>query len=308
VIQRPNRAVVTGVAGGLGRALSARLAREGTSILGLDRTRAEVAGATVEACEMATARFADIVRPGDLVFHLAAFVHRLPRTTEEIREVHEVNHHATARLAVACLGAGATLVFVSTVAVSTPSAYGKSKAAAEDAIRGLQGRGLRFSIVRFPLLYGPHGHGNMERMLAAIRSGRYWPIGHPSTPKSCLYFDDAARALVLAAERGLGDTFVAAPEPVPTLGQIHAAAYAAVGLPVPGIAIPRGAAMLAAHALQGVLRFAGRSSRLPDQIETLTSPAGFDGTAFSRATGFAPEIGLEEGMRRTARWAEGRPG
>jgi UDP-glucose 4-epimerase len=268
---------------------------------------AVVPGATVHPVDITTARFSDLVHPGDVVYHLAAFVHRFPRTAEEVRELHEVNHHATARLAAACLTAGATLVFVSTVAVTAGSEYGDSKAAAEEAIREMGRKGLRFTILRFPLLYGPHGHGNMERMLEAIRAGRYWPIGNPDTPKSCLYLDDAARALLLAADRCEGGTFVAAPDPVTTLGEIHDAAYAALGRHAPSVTIPRGMALAAARALQAALALAGRATRLPDQVETLTSPAGFDGGPFTRATGFAPEVGLHEGMRRTARWLEERP-
>jgi nucleoside-diphosphate-sugar epimerase len=300
------RAVVTGAAGALGRAVVARLAEQGSAILGLDRAAADLPGVDVQPCDVATAQFSDIVRPGDVVYHLAAYVHRLPRTANEVREVREVNHHATARLAGACTEAGATLVFVSTVAVAAATEYGTSKAAAEGAIRALGERGLRFTIVRFPLLYGPHGHGNMERMLTAIRAGRYWPIGDPATPKSCLYLDDAARALVAAAARGLGGTFVAAPDPVTTLGEIHAAAYAAAGRRLPAIPVPRGAALAAAHALQSTLALVGRATRLPEQVETLTSPAGFDGRPFAQATGFAPEVGLQEGMRRTVRWMEAR--
>jgi UDP-glucose 4-epimerase len=298
------RVVITGAAGALGRALVARISGRGTPVLGLDREEVTIAGATLERCEIATAPFSDIIGPGDVVFHLAAFVHRHPRSAEEVREVHEVNHHATSRLAAACLDASATLVFVSTVAVSAGSEYGKSKAAAEDAIRNLGGKGLTFSIVRFPLLYGPHGHGNMERMLQAIRAGRYWPIGDPSTVKSCLFLEDAAGALVLAAERGLGGTFVAAPEVAPTLGEIHSAAYAAVGRRCPRTTIPRGAALAAARAVQALAGLLGRSTRLPDHIETLTAPAGFDGSPFARATGFVPKVGLEEGMQRTAAWMD----
>jgi nucleoside-diphosphate-sugar epimerase len=148
----------------------------------------------------------------------------------------------------------------------------------------------------------------MERMLQAIGSGRYWPIGDPATPKSCLFLDDAAHALTLAAERGLGGTFVAAPDPCPSLGEIHAAAYAALGRRVPRFSVPRGAALAAARALQMAAGLAGRTTRLPDQIETLTAPAAFDGAPFARATRFAPAVGLAEGMRRTARWLEGGEG
>ncbi len=298
------RGVVTGASGALGRVLVDRLVETGLPVLGLDRAGETLPGATFERCEIASARFFDIVHAGDVVFHLAAFVHRLPRTAEEIREIHEVNHHATARLAKACLAAQATLVFVSTVAVSADTEYGKSKAAAEAAIRQQGEKGLRFSIVRFPLLYGPHGHGNMERMLQAIRIGRYWPIGDPATPKSCLFLDDAAHALVLAAWRGLGGIFVAAPAVTPTLGDIHEAAYAAVGRRAPRVSIPGPIALAAARALQVVAGLTGRTTRLVDQIKTLTTPARFDGTPFSHATGFSPQVDLSEGMRRTVRWLE----
>jgi len=304
-----HRIVITGAAGALGRALVAEATARFPSvpIVGLARTVEAISGATFERCEIATARFPEIVRADDVVFHLAAFVHRLPRTPEEIHEVHEVNHHATARLAQACLDAGATLVFASTVAVAADSEYGKSKAAAEKAILRLGASGLSFSIVRFPLLYGPQGRGNMERLLQAIRAGRYWPIGDAATPKSCLFLDDAARALILASESGLGGTFVAAPEIAPTLGEIHQAAYAAVGRRAPGVTLPLGPALAAARTIQAALALAGRSTRLPEQIETLTTRAGFDGKSFARATGFRPEIDLTEGMRRTALWLEGRP-
>ena len=304
----PRRAVVTGAAGALGQTLVTRLSESGIPVLGLDRSASAVPDGTVQACDIATADFGEIVHPGDVVYHLAAVVHRVPRTRDEIREMHEVNHHASARIAAACLEAGAVLVFVSTVAVTAGTEYGRSKAAAEEAIRALGPRGLRSSIVRFPVLYGPRGHGNMERMLQAIRDRRYWPIGDPSTPKSCLYLDDAAKALLLAAEGGMGGTFVAAPEPAPTLGEIHAAAYAAAGRRMPGAAIPRAVAMGAARVLKVAQGLAGRETRLPEQIETLTTPTDFDGVPFTRATGFVPEVGLEEGMRRTARWLERRPG
>ncbi len=304
------RAVVTGAAGALGQSLVECLSVRGFEVLGMDRVPPKASATSIggavafQVCDVATARFEELVRPGDVVFHLAAYVHRLPRTPEEIREVHEVNHHATARLAAACLAAGATLVFVSTIAVEAITEYGRSKAAAEDAIRALGQRGLRFSILRFPLLYGPNGRGNMERMLGAIRTGRYWPVGDQSTPKSCLYLDDAARALVLAGRGALGGTFVAAPDPIPTLGQIHAAAYSAVGRRLPVLAVPRGLALGVAHLLKHLLALANRSTRLAEQVETLTAPAGVDGGAFARETGFCPEVGLVEGMRRTARWLE----
>ena len=208
----------------------------------------------------------------------------------------------------ACLAARATLVFVSTVAVSAVTEYGKSKAAAEEDIRRLGGEGLSFSIVRFPLLYGPHGHGNMERMLEAIRA---WTLlAHRGSRH--------AKELPLSGRRRAGAAPGGRARPGRhlrrrTLPRDHAGrdprgSLRGAGSACTRLTIPRGAAMVAAGVMQAGLGLAGRSTRLPDQVETLTSPAGFDGGPFARATGFVPEVGLVEGMRRTARWLEGHDG
>jgi UDP-glucose 4-epimerase len=315
-----HRFVITGAGGALGRALIARLEVEGSTILALDQVPQQIPDATFLQCDVAQARFSEILVPGDVVFHLAAFVHRAPGNPEEVARLHEVNHGATERLASACHDVGATLVFVSTVAVWNrppvrPDAepdpvteYGKSKARAEHSVRDLGRDGLRYAIVRFPLLYGPRGRGNMERMLQAIGRRRYWPVGDPETPKSCLFLDDAARALVLAWKLGLGASWVAAPRVAPTLGEIHAAAYAAMNRMAPP-PIPRGAALALARIAQNSAKALGRTLRLSAQVETLTAPAGYDGSAFAAATGFEPAVGLDEGMRLAARWLaqQGRP-
>lgn len=302
------RAVITGVGGALGRALVRQIRQQGhfKRVVGLDRRRLDVDGVEAIVIDLRSADFATIIRPHDTVFHLAAFVHRAATTPDEVADLYEQNHHVTARLAGVCADVGAALIFSSTVAVSSDSAYGRSKALAEQSIRDLGARGLEWSILRFPLLYGPHGAGNMERLLDAIARHRYWPVGDPRTPKSCLFFEDAARALLLAAERGRGETWTTAPPTAPTLGAIHRAAYAAFDRKPPPVAVPRGAAIAMAAAIRGALRLLGRTSRLADQVRTLTAPAASDGTAFADATGFTPSIGLDEGMRRTAEWLKER--
>jgi UDP-glucose 4-epimerase len=184
--------------------------------------------------------------------------------------------------------------------------YGRTKLLAEDAIRGT--KGLAHAILRFPLLYGPHGRGNLERMLRAIARRRYWPIGSPAVRKSCLHLDDAAQALVLAGDHLSAGTYLVAPAEPVTLGELHRAAYEAVGARCPWPAIPSGAARLAAGAVDVAARMLGRPTALERSIATLTSPAWYDGTQFRRLTGFAPRIPLAEGLRGTVRWLrdEGR--
>lgn len=310
--------IVTGASGALGRCLVARLAGRARVWACVRAAARTIPGAErVIAADLADPAATIPLAPGATVFHLAAFVHRRPQSDAERDELRQVNEHASARLARACREAGATLVFASTVAVFGDRAgrvpdgaeprpqtdYGRAKLAAEDALRAEGERGLRHAIVRFPLLYGPRGRGNMERMLRAIQARRYLPIGDPQTAKSCLYLDDAAAALELAAavaaERGR--TFTAAPRRTPTLGELHAAAFAAAGRTAPPH-LPAGLARLLARGADLGLRLAGRKPFLASAVDTLTSPTDFDGAAFHAATGFVDEVSLEDGLRRTAEW------
>jgi UDP-glucose 4-epimerase len=231
-----------------------------------------------------------------------------------------INGEATRRIAQTCAQAGARLVYASTVAVfgqqaadrvpadDTPpvpdTEYGKSKWEAEQAIRGVDR--LSYVILRFPLLVGPFGRGNMERLLRQIAARRYWPVRGESVSKSWLSFDDAAAALTLAAHHTatVGQTFIVSrPEPN-TLDEIQQAAYAAMGRRCvrPALRIPQLAAKSGGAVLNAILRPLGRRSALGEAVKTLLKPAVFDGTRFSQLTQFAPREELAEALGRTASW------
>jgi UDP-glucose 4-epimerase len=309
------KALVTGATGALGRSLLRRLDQVGDEVVALSRVASMVEGHRTVEADVTTARWERLIRGTSVVFHLAAFVHRIPGTQAERAEAYAVNHDATAALANACAAAGVKLVFASSVAVlgaggtefgdNTPpepqSEYGRSKLFGENSIRAAAAAGLQYAILRLPLLYGPYGHGNMERMLAAIARGRYWPIGDPNVEKSCLQLEDAAEALLLAS-RCIEGTYVVGPPTPSRLGEIHAAAYAAMGRRCPAPACPTAVARLAAASIDASVWVLGKRSRLREQIETLTRPAWYDGSRFARATGFVPRIGVAEGLRATVEW------
>lgn len=310
------RVLVTGLTGGLGRALASHLPPG--EVIAVDRRPPPpgLASRLVQE-DIATLRWGDHLDAATVVVHLAAAVHVRPGDEAEVRQMYRTNAEATARLAAACREAGSTLVFASTVAVfggapgpvgdgalaAPVTDYAKSKLLAEEAVRAEGARGLGFAIVRFPLLYGPWGRGNMERMLRAIGRRAYWPLGDQSAAKSALFFDDAAGALLLAAQApgARQGTFVVGPGKPPSLAEIHAAAYRAMGRRRPP-AMPGWLALPAARAADAALRLAGRDSHLAEQVATLTAPASFDGSRFAKVTGFEVKVTLEEGMARTAAW------
>ena len=320
--KNPELVCVTGASGGLGRALVGRLATESVGVIGLSmHDPGDGVGPFTRYIreDVATTAWDRVIDGCSTVFHLAAAVHQVPRTASEEQRVFAVNHEATARLAAACRESGAKLVYASTVAVFGPlgtrrpgdggdmepvTPYARSKWLSEQAIQWEEERGLRFVILRFPLLYGPNGRGNMERLLREIGRGRYWPIDGDGTRKSCLFLDDAAEALLRAwrSQEALRKTFVVAPEEAPTLRQIQRAAYEALGRRMPRPHIPRRAALLAAHSLDLCARIMGRRTRIALQVRTLTKAAEYDGSRFAAATGFRPRTDLSTGLRETARW------
>src|SRR5262245_10834533 len=193
------RVLVTGVTGGLGRALIKGLVRQ-HSVLGV----ATHALSNVEdRCEqfivadIAEVNWDAVLADCETLFHLASYVHKPSRSEGDRASAWRTNVEATVRLADACRRHSTLLVFASSVAAlqcgaaqqettTAPSDYAKTKWWAERQIESQANQGLRFVILRFPLLYGPAGRGNMERLLRAIHRRRYWPIGPGTAKKSCL--------------------------------------------------------------------------------------------------------------------------
>ena len=116
-------------------------------------------------------------------------------------------------------------------------AYGRSKLAAEDAVRAA---GVPYTILRPVLIYGPGVKGNLERLIRLAQTPWPLPFGLCRNRRSLL----ARRNLIAAIELALkspgakGETYIVA-DPMPlTLAEIVAALRAGEGrtpglLPVP---------------------------------------------------------------------------
>src|SRR5205085_1314624 len=109
---------------------------------------------------------------------------------------------------------------------------------------------------------------------------RYWPISSGETTKSCLFFSDAAMALILAFEHlstSPNQTYVVSSNGPATLSDIHRYAYRALGRSQPRPAIPRDLAVSAGAVADRVARMFGRTTRLRSAIQTLTLSTTYDG-------------------------------
>lgn len=169
------RLLVTGAGGLLGRAVVEEARADGLSVTALGRTRLDVTDAA-RCHEVITAAAPDVV------VHCAAYTDVDGAEAEEAVAV-RVNRDGSRHVAEATLEAGAVLVYPSTDYVfdgrgSGPhrvddptapmGAYGRSKLAGEEAVRGVGGRHL---VVRTSWLYGAGGKNFVDtiRTLAATR-------------------------------------------------------------------------------------------------------------------------------------------
>ena len=250
------RILVTGASGFIGRALVADLAAAGLPVRAAMRHPADIFSRSVEVVAVS-----DLTRPVEwrallkgveTVVHLAGIAHAGPEIAEQAYD--RVNRLATAELADTAQRMGVRrLVFASSIrAQSGPfassvldetappqptDAYGRSKLAAEQAIRASN---VPFTILRPVLIYGPGVKGTLARLERWARSPWPLPFGSFSNRRSILARQNLIDAIhfSLRTPATMGETYIVAdPEPL-SLAQIIAAMRAGEGrspalLPVP---------------------------------------------------------------------------
>lgn len=164
-----------------------------------------VGGALVPALRANGHDIVPAIANAQAVIHLAGIAHR--RATDQ--ELERVNFRLTQRLAEEAASVGAHFVFVSSVKVhgeisdsplreSSPiapqDAYAASKARAEQALRGIDG--LRFAVLRPPLVYGAGVKANFHALMRAIARGWPLPFASIDNRRSLIYVGNLADALV----------------------------------------------------------------------------------------------------------------
>src|SRR4051812_45519855 len=214
------RVLVTGASGFIGRHLCRLLVRRGHAVLALvRRTSAREAlaeaGARFVQGDLSTGEGLDgAVIEADWIFHLAG----LTKARSE-SEFQEVNARGTERLLEALLRRPPPpkVILCSSLAAAGPSrpgqprreadppapisAYGRSKLAAEEAVRKRCGD-IPSVIVRPPIVYGPEEHELIPTFLPMLRAGVLLKSGFGRKEYSVVHVSDLCGALVAAAERG----------------------------------------------------------------------------------------------------------
>jgi nucleoside-diphosphate-sugar epimerase len=233
------RVLVTGASGFIGAPLTAALTQAGHSVRGAvrDRRGRQFPSGVDVAMQPDLANpvfWAPLVAGMDAVVHLAGIAHIGPDVPAATYD--RVNHAATAELARAAAAAGVRrFVFMSSTRAqagaaspepltetATPrptDAYGRSKLAAEAAVRAA---GVPYTILRPALVYGPDVKGNFASLMRVAALPVPLPFGAFSNRRSFLALDNLIAAVRFALEdpRAANETFLVADLQAISLAQL----------------------------------------------------------------------------------------
>jgi nucleoside-diphosphate-sugar epimerase len=300
----PLRVAVTGARGFIGSHLVSALAARGDTPVAIARPFTE---------PTLSAEF----RAVDAVVHLAGVVAAVRR-----RDYFEANVDAAAVIARAASAAGAPMVHISSLAAAGPAplsaprseddepapitAYGESKLAGERVVQATPA--LRWLVLRPGVVYGP-GDRALLPLLRYARLGVLPLVGNERSAYMFIYIDDAIRAILAAIDVVRRDpsaratVFIGHREPVGNrmlLDAVRAVARPSARLvPVPKVMTRLAAAF-------GDL--GGAITRRPATINSrrfveLYSPGFVCRVDRMRDwLGVEAAVGLDEGLRRAARW------
>ncbi len=260
---------------------------------------------------------------GATVFHIAGIVH----PNRFVREFYEVNETGTRNVVETAAESGVRrLVHVSSNSpigcnpredhVFDESApynpymnYGKSKQRAEEIVRGAAGR-IETAIIRPPWFYGPYQPPRQTQFFSMIKSGGMPLLGAGTNRRSMAYLDNICQGLRLCeqVDRAKGQIYwIADARPYPMHEVIDTVerlmetefgmtvAHKRLRLP----AITGDIALLVDKAVQGAGLYHQKFHVLSEMNKTIACSI-----AKARAElGYEPRVDLEEGMRRSLRWA-----
>jgi nucleoside-diphosphate-sugar epimerase len=245
--------LVTGASGFLGSHLVPYLAARGYKVIAASRRIPAFRYSNIVTIPLPDLSipfdWQSLLQQCDAVVHLAGIAHTF--ADDDLYD--RVNHRATEALACTASSSGAHLIFVSSIAAQSGSfsdcelteedqprptnAYGRSKLAAEQAIRRA---GVSFTILRPVVIYGDGEKGNFATVHRISRLPVPLPFGALTAQRSVLSVQNfsSAVATVLTDSRARQETFIVA-DPTPlTVPDLIARYRASLGwspwlIPVP---------------------------------------------------------------------------
>lgn len=323
-MQQSRRAFVTGGTGFTGGHLCRRLVEAGYEVTALVRPTADAAALKRLGVHLASGDVRDpaTLRAGmagaDVVFHIAAAFREARLSDQMYYDVNVAGTRNVVEAAAQCRVG--RVVHCSTIGVhgdtgkvpaaedtafAPPDHYCRTKLEGELLARELFDKlGIEGSVFRPLGIYGP-GDTRFLKLFRGLKRGRFVMIGDGTTLYHMTYIDDLCDGILLCGEHptAVGEVFILGGDGHTTLNDLVAAVARAVGSSGPRLRVPMAPVMAAAHVCEAVCRPLGIEPPLyPRRVEFFSKDRAANIGKARAILGYAPRVGLDAGVRRTADW------
>jgi len=294
--------------------VSALVRDEGPAAAALERAGVALVRGDVRDPAAVAAATADV----DVVYHIAAMYRQAGLPDETYRAV---NATAVREIIEAAARAGVTrVVHCSTVGVhgdiAHPPAnedapldpgdiYQVTKLEGEDLAREAGTRlGIDVTIVRPTGIYGP-GDRRLLKLFRGVARRRWVTLGAGDIYYHLTFIDDLVDGFHLCATHpaAANRTYILAGGEVTTLNALVALVAEGAGVPAPTLHLPVWPFHAAGAACEAICAPLGLEPPIyRRRVDFFTKSRAFDITRARTEIGFAPRVGLREGILRTLNW------
>ena len=322
--------LVTGGTGFTGKALVKRLLDEGHHVVALDYQEGHKTqelrswGAEVVIGSVVDREVVDRVMPGvEVVHHLAAAFREL-----NVPESHydQVNVGGTTNvLEAAWNNKVKKFIYCSTCGVhgnidNPPGGedapihpadyYQQTKYQAEPIVKSFFDRGMKTAILRPAAIYGPGDPERFYMIYKRVASGTFPMFGGGKTLYHPLYIDNLVDAFLLAQQEGKGDgqAYLIADEEYVQIERLVKEVAKAMNVEVKIPHFPVWPLVIAGHVCEKLCKPFGVTPPIfPRRVDWFRQNRAFKIDKAKRELGYAPRVGLAEGLKKTFEWyrAEG---